>query len=654
MGSVLKLKIFEITATKKIELCLLSVIVAIALSIGISLCGRIIIDDAYITYQYARNLAEGLGFVYNPGERVLSTTTPLYTLTLALSYFISKDIPSNSYLLSVLSLVCSIILIYMMFAREKIGIVGLLLSLLIVVNPLIIFTFGMETCFYLLLLLLSIYFYLNNKLILTAFFLGLSVLTRIDGFIMVGTLAIHYIIVNFKSIKNLTTIKKLFRPLLIFIVTITPWFLFSTVYFGQPFPLTLEAKMMQYSSGLWPWNFTFEFFKILVSQYLYFIPFFIFGAIFIILKLKKYSVLLLYFALYCLAYTKLPYYHWYSVPPLTIFLMIASIGFYHIFTIILQGFKKEETSLHLLFKKIVTLITIFSLLLLLMISVYPLAESTNNLLKNAKGFSQDLNNRYDFYKYVGEKIKNETPSNASVGVTEIGIIGWYSERRIIDFCGLLQPHISENLGSGKIVDHYKVDYILHSPIFSWIAPVSSLCNYQIIETYTIQNEKWFLFSKYNSMDTLLTGKFDEIKTNLPNSHCSLNILDVSNVAKISIFEHPLIDKKGYISFENITIPKNATLRFSIALDPQVWSPDKGDGVLFEIYIKENESKQQIFSKYIDPKNNPEDRKWNDFEVDLSNYADKNVTIIFSTSPGPNNDSNYDWTWWGNPVIVTKS
>ncbi|NUP90266.1 MAG: hypothetical protein HUU25_10650, partial [Candidatus Sumerlaeia bacterium] len=40
-------------------------------------------DDAYITFRYAENLLAGLGFVYNAGERVLGTTTPLYTLLLA-------------------------------------------------------------------------------------------------------------------------------------------------------------------------------------------------------------------------------------------------------------------------------------------------------------------------------------------------------------------------------------------------------------------------------------------------------------------------------------------------------------------------------------------------------------------------------------------
>ncbi len=44
------------------------------------------IDDAYITFRYARNLADGLGLVYNPGEWVLGTTAPLWATILAAGY----------------------------------------------------------------------------------------------------------------------------------------------------------------------------------------------------------------------------------------------------------------------------------------------------------------------------------------------------------------------------------------------------------------------------------------------------------------------------------------------------------------------------------------------------------------------------------------
>jgi hypothetical protein len=40
-------------------------------------------DDLYITYRYARNLAEGQGFVYNPGERVFGLSEPGLGLLLA-------------------------------------------------------------------------------------------------------------------------------------------------------------------------------------------------------------------------------------------------------------------------------------------------------------------------------------------------------------------------------------------------------------------------------------------------------------------------------------------------------------------------------------------------------------------------------------------
>ena len=40
-------------------------------------------DDAYISFRYARNLVDGLGLVYNAGERVEGFTNPLWTLWVA-------------------------------------------------------------------------------------------------------------------------------------------------------------------------------------------------------------------------------------------------------------------------------------------------------------------------------------------------------------------------------------------------------------------------------------------------------------------------------------------------------------------------------------------------------------------------------------------
>ena len=49
-------------------------------------------DDAYITFQFARNLATGGGFAFNPGDPVFGTTTPLFTLLLAATYALFGEV----------------------------------------------------------------------------------------------------------------------------------------------------------------------------------------------------------------------------------------------------------------------------------------------------------------------------------------------------------------------------------------------------------------------------------------------------------------------------------------------------------------------------------------------------------------------------------
>jgi arabinofuranosyltransferase len=62
-------------------------------------------DDAFITYRYARNWAEGAGLVFNPGERVLGTTAPGFALLLGLlSAATGVSVPAWGTLLAVASL----------------------------------------------------------------------------------------------------------------------------------------------------------------------------------------------------------------------------------------------------------------------------------------------------------------------------------------------------------------------------------------------------------------------------------------------------------------------------------------------------------------------------------------------------------------------
>lgn len=49
-------------------------------------------EDAFITFRFARQLAKGNGFVFNVGEPIYGTTTPLLTLLLSIWY---KLAPGN-------------------------------------------------------------------------------------------------------------------------------------------------------------------------------------------------------------------------------------------------------------------------------------------------------------------------------------------------------------------------------------------------------------------------------------------------------------------------------------------------------------------------------------------------------------------------------
>ena len=48
-------------------------------------------EDAFITFRYAHQLVEGNGFVYNLGERVYGTTTPLFTILTSIWLLFVRD-----------------------------------------------------------------------------------------------------------------------------------------------------------------------------------------------------------------------------------------------------------------------------------------------------------------------------------------------------------------------------------------------------------------------------------------------------------------------------------------------------------------------------------------------------------------------------------
>lgn len=103
-------------------------------------------------------------------------------------------------------------------------------------------------------------------------------------------------------------------------------------------------------------------------------------------------------------------------------------------------------------------------------------------------------------------------------------------------------------------------------------------------------------------------------------------------------------------YYTLEVPPEARLHAAAGLDPAVWQPDRGDGVLFIVRTLVDGVEETVYYQEIDPKNRPEDRRWHDFDVDLSAYAGRTITLAFITYPLEDNE--WDWAAWGMPVILT--
>ncbi|MGD9093601.1 MAG: hypothetical protein PVF74_12195, partial [Anaerolineales bacterium] len=213
------------------------------------------IDDSYITYRYARNILAGNGFVYNPGERVLGTTTPFYTILLTFTSFfiggIEAPFPQIAMIINALAdgFTC-LLLIYLGF-RFKSLYAGLGAALVWAIAPYSV-TFaigGLETSLYVLLLTAAFTAHISKRHIWTAFLGALALLTRPDALILLGPLAIDRLwqmINEGKRSKLKFSASRYLLELSAFIIPVLVWVVFSSNYFGSPLPHSIAAKTVAY------------------------------------------------------------------------------------------------------------------------------------------------------------------------------------------------------------------------------------------------------------------------------------------------------------------------------------------------------------------------------------------------------------------------
>ena len=411
-------------------------------------------DDPYITYRYAQNLAGGNGFVYNLEERVLSTTTPFFAILLASLSNIWPDIPHLANLIGAISIALGGLFLWDLGQSWKTPLVGWTGLLLYPTFPLLLSTIGSETPLYLAFCLGAFAYYARQRLTYVAIFSTLAILTRPDAVLVPVLLGIDYLVRQRKPVP--------WNAILLFIILTVPWLVFSWVYFGSPLPATLATKqhqgLMSISQRFAPGLITIA--KGYASHWIYRLETLLAlgGVIWAIWKKHSWILVLSWTALYFLAYAVLGVtrYFWYYAPLVPGFVILIGLGLtliYESLTAILQW---AETS-----QKIALTFANISIACLLIVLLLAQGQSAQRL----KGTPDT---RIAAYRAVGDWLRTNTPLNASVGALEVGIIGYYAQRQMVDFAGLIQPEVALQLQKNTTyedaarwsVGQYHPDYLV--------------------------------------------------------------------------------------------------------------------------------------------------------------------------------------------------
>lgn len=399
-------------------------------------------DDPFITYRYADQLARGAGFVYNPGERVLSTTTPLFALVLAIGRFLSPNIPALANLIGCFSLAIGGVCLWDLGQSWKLPLVGWAGLLLYPIFGVVMVTIGSETPLYLAFCLAAFAFYARRRYTACATCCALAVLTRADGVLVGLVLAADFALRHRASLRWNPRSMIPWRALLVFVIAVAPWFCFSWVYFGEPFPATLAAKRAQGALSI-SQRFAPGFATILnwyASEWFYRLEILLaaIGLIFAFGRVRQTLVLIAWTAIYFLAYSLLGVsnYFWYYAPLAPGFVVLVALGL----TAIQRALQRitRAGSRFDWWPSALVLIVLGSLTLL--------------HFRQAIAIGQQPDARYAIYRAVGEWLQANTPPVSRAGALEVGIIGYYAQRPMIDFAGLIQPDVARALQPASTYD----------------------------------------------------------------------------------------------------------------------------------------------------------------------------------------------------------
>jgi 4-amino-4-deoxy-L-arabinose transferase-like glycosyltransferase len=375
------------------------------------------IDDAWITYRYAENLAEGQGFVYNLGERVLGTSTPLYTFLLSFVHLFGGYIPVASQVIGLISTLIVVVTIYYLARTLDSPAAGFLASTFLVFAPEFhtVSAYGMETPLYMACIALAFYCYAREELYRATIFCALCFLIRFDG-IAVGFAMIVVFVFHERRIP--------WKQFLLFLILTLPWLLFSKFYFGSIFPNSFLAKRLHDASHVRAWMIDWIFNESLLILA-------VFGAIIGLTRKRKAETALLFWMLSyatAFAFSDLYGHKWYRSPlciPLVIF---AAIGLRRVVPVlpISSGAQK-----------------IAAAVLVTVLLIPDLSSTWIKLSNGTYGVIQVEETRYRAVQWIKDNVEKD----AVIASSGIGHLGYLTGNYILDTAGLVSPQVVQKGGA---------------------------------------------------------------------------------------------------------------------------------------------------------------------------------------------------------------
>ncbi|MBR8227715.1 hypothetical protein KDX05_05200 [Burkholderia vietnamiensis] len=408
------------------------------------------LDDSLIYLRYIRNLFDGYGLAYNRGDHFNGLTSPLYSYLLILANTLTHSLQYTTIFLSFVFLCLAGVYGAAVLSRNRYE--QALCGFFVVSFNYFYTTFGMETTLFLFLTALALYLYQSGRLFLTGLTIALVILTRTEGVFLGGVIFCHYIMTQ----RKIPALKYLAVPAALILANL----LFNYFYYGAPLPATGNAKIGQGRSGFWGTGYIFlnvEYMKDWFFGGNYHLLWFLFPMAAIGMWTKRLIIaswlsiayLILLGGFYVLLH--IPNYHWYYAPFFYFLLLYAATGAYQLFSESIRLASKHR------------LAGCGAAVILAALTGAFGARSLN--LANIERGS------FDPYKNIGTWIDKNTPADSVVAAVEIGTIGWYSHRYIIDILGLTNPYNADYIGNKDVhswLTRYSPDYILvHDPLWSF-------------------------------------------------------------------------------------------------------------------------------------------------------------------------------------------